>query len=71
MIMDGFIESDGCHCPQCSPEANDIKKCWVCGHYHNEEICPLVGSIEYFKDGSIKKMTFRYPSFPWTQFLVK
>jgi len=71
MISDGYIEGDPCHCPTCSPETNGVPKCWVCGHYHHEGLCPLVSAIEYFKDGSIKKMTFRYPSFPWEKFFVK
>ena len=70
MIIDGYIEGDPCHCPSCSPQTNDIEKCWICGHYH-EGMCPLVSTVEYFRNGNIKKMVFRYPAFPWDHYLVK
>ena len=41
---------------------NSTPRCpWCNGIYHKVEVCSRIQSIEYFKDGSLKKVEFKTP----------
>ena len=44
-------------------------KCMFCGAYHTG-VCPEVAEIEYYTDGSVKRVVFRprAPSLPFQSF---
>lgn len=45
----------------------DVRECQWCGVHHGPH-CPLVKSIEYFQDGTVKRVEFLtpadYPQYP-------
>ena len=36
-------------------------KCPYCGSFPHQGVCPSVKAIEYFQDGSIKRVEFKTP----------
>jgi hypothetical protein len=47
---------------------NDYAQCSYCGYWHKKGICPRIAEIEYYQDGTIKRVRFHKDSdnvIPW------
>lgn len=56
--------------PENAIAASQATNCRYCGMLHERTVCPLVKSIEYHPDGSVKRVEFKTAA-DWPQVAVQ